>query len=455
MISPYFPPRKRVGSLRAFKFAKYLPSFNIEPTIVCLETPNDTLSDEEKLSLANCKIVSLSHPFDLTTSRSSSQLTWTEHEELNSKTTNGRTSSFFADILDNWFPIDTWLPLLLSHRKYVYDIAIQNKCTLIWSTGDPWSSHIVAGYVAKRLKLPWIVDFRDPWTLCNLRYNNRPRLIRILDKWAERRVINRADWLVFTAESTQAVYAENYSESKAKFSTIYNSFDIQDFSQSDKSELPSPKQSPESVEYPDSDVQSGSASHLKREKSRFNILFFGRFRELSPATPILNILSEVKRIQPDVIDKIRLMYFGELRQEDGRIAKELDLLENLHQQEPVPHDQSRELLNQADLLLLSTDPSRNEIIPAKLWDYLPSTTPILNIAPNPEIKSILDKTKRGVSFDPTDLKNTAQFIIDKVNESKFIATQSKFTSTIEQYHSMNTTKQLAQLMKSVTNNRTA
>ncbi|HAC16567.1 MAG TPA: hypothetical protein DCE78_11575 [Bacteroidetes bacterium] len=420
IISPYFPPRKRVGSLRAFKFSKYLSNFNIRPIIVCLDSPDEQLSDDEKNSLKDCIIVNLAHPFDLTTKRSGSQLAWSEHGEQESKSLIDNSSSSFADLLDNWFPIDTWLPLLFSHRKQIANVIQQNDCKLIWSTGDPWSSHCLARFLARKHRLPWIADFRDPWTLCSVRYNNRPALIRFLDRRAEKKIIKKADRVVFTATSTQSNYSDYYKEHNYKFSTIYNSFDVQ---------------------------QSEIDYQITRNIDVFKILFFGRFRDLSPATPILRILSIIKQQQPELLPQINLIYFGDLRPADEQFASDHGLTESLIKHEPVPHDQSRELLDQADLLLLSTDPSRNEIIPAKLWDYLPSKTQILNIAPNPEIRTILEETNRGVTFGHDDHELAARFVVDKILESKISSNRHPKNSKIEQYNSVSTTQQLASLIR--------
>lgn len=421
MISPYFPPRKRVGSLRAFRFSKYLPLYNIKPTIICLDSPNELLSIDEAEALKDSDLIKLGHPFDFTIKRSGSQLASSEPGIIESKLSNDNLSTTFAEFLDNWFPIDTWLPLLMSHRKQIATVIKQNDFKLIWSTGDPWSSHILARFFARKYRLPWIADFRDPWTLCHVRYSKRPALIRYIDRKAEKKIIKDADQIVFTATSTQQNYSTFYKTYKSKFSTIYNSFDVQ---QDDRN----------------SDIISNDET--------FKILFFGRFRDLSPATPILQILSTIKQKNPELISKIKLIYFGDIRSIDDKFATEHGLSSLLEKQEPAKHDQSRALLDRADLLLLSTDPSRNEIIPAKLWDYLPSKTQILNIAPNPEIKSILENTNRGVTFSPDQLDLVADFIINRILETKKPIEYHPQSSIIEQYNSLATTQKLAILIRS-------
>lgn len=388
MISPYFPPRKRVGSLRAYKFAKYLRESGYQPVIVCLETKGSELTPEEKTALDGSFIYHLKNPFDLTSKRSGSQLGVGKKlfsEGTSHKSIEKPPKRSLSGLVDKWFPIDTWLPVLLPQLAEVSSIVEKHDCKLIWSTGDPWSALVFSRILSKKHDLPWIADFRDPWTLCSTRYNDRPESILRLDQREERKIIRSATKVVFTAETTSEIYASYYPEHAGKFKTIYNSFDIN-----------------LSLNHKQKSAQN--------DNQALNILFFGRFRDLSPASPIMYILHHLKQNNENLMQGVKLLYFGAMSHEDHALGKKLNVLEYFSQQDPVHHDKATEVLNKADLLLLSTDPGRFEIIPAKLWDYLPSSTPILSIAPNPEISKILHKTGRGVSFRPDDIAGCALFL---------------------------------------------
>lgn len=424
MISPYFPPRKRVGSLRAFKFAKYLKNYGYEPVVVSLNTPSESLSEHEMEALSGVKLYHFSNPFDNTSKRSGSQLTSLKKPgNYLPRSSSSRLS--FSNYIDLWFPIDTWLPVLLPQLANILNIVEKHNCKAIWSTGDPWSSHVFARILSGNNDIPWIADFRDPWALCRTRYQNRPPLVRQMDSIAERNIIKSADKVIFTAITTQNIYKDQYPEYLTKFDTIYNSFD-----------LPS-----ESLE---------NNSTVNSDSTKFNILFFGRFRDLSPAYPIMEILHRVSMMDSKILDGVQVSFIGDMRSEDLEICKQYQLLEVFKQIEHVSHDKSLSLLNSANLLLLSTDPGRFEIIPAKLWDYLPSTTPIFSIAPNPEVHDILKSTGRGVSFSPTEIDACAIYLLNYIKNSiTFEKIKPLGNQTIKKYSAIETTATLAAIFDSL------
>jgi hypothetical protein len=424
LISPYFPPRKRVGSLRAFKFAKYLKLYGYTPVIISLSTPKEQLSDKELEALSDSHLYQFANPFDQTTQRSGSQFS----NNANSNSGNSNKviqNTSISELFDLWFPIDTWLPVLLPQLARVSSIIEKHHCKLIWSTGDPWSSHVIARILAHNKEIPWVADFRDPWTLCSTRYKNRPSIIKNIDSRSEIKILKEATKVIFTAKTTEQVYKNYYPQFADKFDTIYNSFD---------------------------QVSSINDTHSSEteKSSKLNFFFFGRFRELSPAYPLMEIFNRIASKDPIILDNIEVSYIGSMRQEDIRMAELMNLTHIFKQVSPILHDKSLSFLNNADLLLLSTDPGRFEIIPAKLWDYLPSNTPIFSIAPNPEIHEILKSTARGVSFSPTDIEASSNYLIDFIRNKNLKSTPKlKPDKSISKYSAIETTAKLASIFDSL------
>ena len=66
MISPYFVPRKRVGALRSYKFAKHLKDLDWQVCVAHLEVKGQKLSDQEKVALEGVELFGLKTPFDRT-----------------------------------------------------------------------------------------------------------------------------------------------------------------------------------------------------------------------------------------------------------------------------------------------------------------------------------------------------------------------------------------------------
>lgn len=383
MIAPYFLPRRRVGSLRPFKFAIHLKEFGWEPHILTIASPG-YLTDIEQRLLGKVTVHQLHPPFDLT-GNSGSQLKQKKDEQ-------SQRSNTFSQWIDRQFPVDTWLPFFWIKLREIKGIANKVGPDMIWSTGDPWSAHWVAHKICDMFPAAkWVADFRDPWTLTDTDLKDRSRFASLLDRRIERKLVKKASVLSFTSKSTQKLYTEHFSDLNIETVTIYNSFD----------------------ENLVNNEPDGAVS-LNLDPDVLNLIFFGKFRSLSSAKPIIDILSQLKKLKPEAIDKIHIHSFGNISKEDHTYAKELEVRSNLKIHDPVPPEQGINVLQQSDLLLLSTNPDRKDIIPAKLWDYLMAGRPVLSIAPNPEIQQILTDTGTGTQFSPHDTEGVARLLVDCV-----------------------------------------
>jgi len=355
LVSPYFLPRKRVGALRAAKFVKYLGDYGFEPHIASL--------DAGLPGQAVCRIVT---PVDRTARTSGSAL----GHGKSGNPSHGGTDRLSA--VDKLFPVDSWLPVMWWNRRKVLNYARQQRIKLVWSTSDPWSGHLIASYVSRTLGIPWIADWRDPWTLCAVRSQGRAAWVRRLDARAERTWMLQATHNTFTAEETMRRYQQAYG---IRASTIYNAFD-QDVELTAHAAL--------------------SAPH----NTEVELVFFGRFRQLSPAEPVIRLVAACA--DPT---RVKVVSFGSMPQADRQLAETLGVAERFVTEEPIPYEHAAARLRRADMLVLSTDPRRDDIIPAKLWDYLPSGRPILSLAPNPEVGRILRETGSGIDADPLTVLN--------------------------------------------------
>lgn len=372
VVAPYFPPRRRVGAERPYKFVRYLPDFGVDALVVCLETPGATLSEGEQRALARSERFELRTPFDRTSG------------EQGKKRALERGSPR-ADF-DRYMPIDSWWPLLMAQLPRALRAAHAFAPDAVWSTADPWSSHALARKLARALRRPWIADFRDPWSLCRVRNQGRPALVRAIDRRAERAYLRDASAVTFTAERTTELYRAAYPELAARFATIENGFDPQGFGE------------PFDVAQPREAVAPGEALVLS---------FFGRFRALSPATPTIRLLARLRELDADAVARVRVQSVGGLSGDDLALAERMGVAEAFSEQREVPRERTLATLRSADLLLLSTAPDRDEIIPAKLFDYLAAGRPVLSLCENGDVAQILARTGQGEQYSSRELDAAA------------------------------------------------
>jgi glycosyltransferase involved in cell wall biosynthesis len=382
LIAPYFPPRRRVASLRPFKFAIRLKKFGWNPTVLTIQSTKGLLSNNEQDLLNGVKIVEIAPPFDRTTS--------TAKEPSATQKGPNRVSGFISEQIDKHTPLDTWILLFLLRYSSIKKDVAKYKPDLIWSTGDPWSGHWLGHKLSNELKIPWIADFRDPWTLSEVNLRPRSLFSHWVDRKAERKYVKSADHLIFTSRQTEQLYKEHYHLQDDKTSTIYNAYD--------------PLLNQKSIDW-----------DVVLDDDYFHVLFFGQFRKLSPVEPIAKAVS---LMSPEKMNRLKIHSFGSMINKDAELIDMLNVEDQFVIHNPVLPSQTMNVLEKADLLLVSTDQRRKHIIPAKLWDYLATDRPILSIAPNPEVGTILESTGQGKQINPDHPKKIALFLEEQISEKE-------------------------------------
>lgn len=382
MIAPYFPPRRRVASLRPFKFAIRLKNFGWNPIVLTIQSNEGQLTDQEKDLLNGVSVVEITPPFDRTTSKAK--------ETSAIKKSPNRVSGFISDQIDKHIPLDSWILLFLLRYSSVKKDVAKYKPDLIWSTGDPWSGHWLGQKLSKDLNTPWIADFRDPWTLSDVNLRPRSLFSNWIDRKAERKYVKSADHLIFTSRQTEQLYKKYYHLQEDKTSTIYNAYD--------------PLLNQKSMDW-----------DVELDDDYFHVLFFGQFRKLSPAKPIALAISSMKA---EKMKRLKIHSFGTMSKKDTELIKMLNLEDQFIVHSPVLPSQTMNVLEKADLLLVSTDHRRKNIVPAKLWDYLATDRPVLSVAPNPEIGTILESTGQGKQINPDHPKKIALFLEEQISEKE-------------------------------------
>ena len=390
MIAPYFVPRRRVGAVRPFRFAVNLPKYGYRPVVMTIGHKPAQLTSAECELLSDIPVISIETGIDRTE-------TVKRSDDVNQRDRGLSITDRVTQFIDRQTPIDTWTYLFLSRWRWIRSEALRVNPDLVWATGDPWSGLWLGKKLSKVLKKPFVADFRDPWTLANVGLRKRSQLSGWVDRKAEKSVIQSSDFLVFTSEATRSLYSDQYHLSSDHSSTIYNTFDpIHRVEEAYLNETPSKK---------NSDV--------------IQIHFFGRFRRLSPVQPIVEILNRLKEQKPELAAKICIHSYGVPEAEQLQLIDRAELSSQFIFEDVVTPEEAQIALRPADLLLLSTNPSRDSIIPAKLWDYMVTGKPILSIVPNPEVEKILGSIESGIHFTPVNGLSPEEYL------SNFVISESK------------------------------
>ncbi len=419
MVAPYFPPRRRVGALRPYKFALHLADLGWEPTVLHLANPGQHLTPREQELLRGVELKAMGKPSSTpkpakarSTGAQESQAGWSGPRKL----------------VDRLHPVDSWWAIHRWHAWRLQSWVKELKPDVVWSTADPWSSHLLGERLSQAAGVPWVADFRDPWSLCAVRLEERPAWVRRIDAAVEKRWLKQASHVVFTAQQTTERYLKAYPDLNTPISTIRNSFERQCFE-----------------EPPVHDV------HPLPPDGVFRMLFFGAFRRLSPATPVIQLLAALKSLQPELLERVRVQSTAPLEPSDQAFAESLGVHTCFETIDPVPYEQALRVLAPVDLLLLSTEPRRDEIIPAKLWDYLCAGKPIFALCNNPEVHGIVQQAHAGRAFRTDgEMGDAAKHLADRIKgENPDLNADSRAHVALDGFSSRRATEKLVEILRSV------
>ena len=168
ILTYYWPPAGGPGVQRFLKFARYLREFGWEPVII---TPADGAYPYRDESLEadvpeGIKVVRTGtrEPFALY-----NRIIGKKGKEVPVAMTGFRDSTSLIQKLAKWVRANFFIPDARVGWKPFAIKAALNEIALgqvagIISTGPPHSTHLAGLALKKKTGLPWIADFRDPWT---------------------------------------------------------------------------------------------------------------------------------------------------------------------------------------------------------------------------------------------------------------------------------------------------
>jgi len=169
IITYYWPPSGGAGVQRWLKFVKYLREFGWEPIVYTPENPEFPEIDESLYSDIPENLTVIKTPIREPYTAYKKFIGRTKKEKINAGFLSEKKRNPFLEnisvwIRGNFFIPDARLLWIKPSVKFLLKYLTGNPVDIIISTGPPHSMHIIAMKLNESLKLPWVADFRDPWT---------------------------------------------------------------------------------------------------------------------------------------------------------------------------------------------------------------------------------------------------------------------------------------------------
>ena len=179
MIAYVFPPEGSAGTYRPLRFVRHLPTCGWLPTVIAGKPRHYERYDPELLKLvpSTTEIVRVPHPdrwmaFQQDrTHRQREKIAAASIEKLDGMHTAEKrpVRSILRNAVHKIEGVVYHPDLDMLWIRPATEAAIQacdrSSAEVVWATGSPWSSLVVARNVSLRTGRPYVLDFRDSWTL--------------------------------------------------------------------------------------------------------------------------------------------------------------------------------------------------------------------------------------------------------------------------------------------------
>ena len=417
---------------RWVKFAKYLPLEGWQPVIYTPENPEQLAIDETLAAEipAEAEVIKtrIVEPYEIY--KNVLRKSGHSKEAVEVNPVNAQNKSFLQKaamwVRGNLFRPDPrclWIgPSVRFLKKYLQEHPVD----LIVSTGPPQSMHLIGRRLAKETGLPWIADFRDPWT--KIFYFKHLSMTRATEKWhekMEKKVLDEASVVVAVSPLVQQEFQQM---TQTPVELITNGFDECDF---------------------DGERYREAEGGPDRE---FCITHTGLFAADGNPTVLWDVLAN-KCASDEVFRKaLKIKLIGKTDDSILTALREAGLERVVEDMGYQPHAVAVDEQRKASLLILPLrkEPEYKAVLPGKLFEYLASWRPVLGIGqPDGAMSIILNTTKTGLVLDWEDKMSIARFI-DLCWERHLAGGLTVDDADISQFTRRNLTHRMAQLFDTLT-----
>ena len=432
VITYYWPPTGGSGVQRWVKFTKYLPSEGWQPVIYTPENPEQLAVDHsleadipEGTEIIKTRIT---EPYELY--KKFLRRSGHSKEAVEVNPVNAQNKSFAQKaamwVRGNLFRPDPRCLWIRPSVKFLKKYLEEHPVDLIVSTGPPQSMHMIGRLLSKETGLPWIADFRDPWT--KIFYFKHLSMTKATERWhqkMERKVLDEASAVVAVSPLVQQ---EFQSMTRTHVELITNGYDECDF--------------------PDM-KDTGATGGPDKD---FVITHTGLFAADGNPTLLWDVLSEMCAEDSAFKKALKIRLIGKTDTQILEAITESGLKDNLTDLGYQPHGTAVEEQRSASILILPLrkEPEYKAVLPGKLFEYLASGRPVLGIGqPDGAMSMILNKTNTGVVVDWED-KISMKKYIDDCWKAHLDGNLTINDGEISAFTRRNLTRQMAELFDRVT-----
>lgn len=419
IITYYWPPSGGPGVQRWIRFVQHLRSFNWEPILYVPENPSYVLLDKNLQSNIPTDIEVLKHPI-IEPNSILEKLSFSSKKEgklYENQQQKGNRKSLVQKLLwyvrGNFFIPDARFLWIKPSVKYLTKVLSDTDFDLIVSTGPPHSVHLIAKKLQEKFELPWVADFRDPWT--SMDYLKEMSLSsRALKKHdaQEREVITSADKIIVVGQTMMNEFKDRYD---VESTIIHNGFN--EMEETENVQL----------------------------DAKFTLSHIGSFLKNRNCDDLWNVLATMLKENTDFKNDLCIQLIGRLAPNVESSIEKFGLSNYIDRKGYMPFAETQKYLLASQVLLLPIDRIDNAefILTGKIFEYLKSRRPILLIGPtHGDAAALVNQTKAGYCCNFDD-ESAIRQTIEKMYELYKRGENHVRSEGIEKFSGVELTRKMA------------
>lgn len=259
-------------------------------------------------------------------------------------------------------------------------------------TGPPWTPFLVADTLARRHKLPLVLDYRDPWTQSYLAHGHG-WLSNQCNARLEQRLVGRAD-AVISAHRYILRLLRGWMRSGARWMWVPNGSDAEDFA---------PGRVPGALRL--------------AVPQRFVLGYAGAFFRRRAPRALLRVIEDLQREGRIDATRFQLRMAGSVAPALEGLAEDSPVWSLLEVQGYLPHHEAIAFLEQStvNLVVPTSRGQRNDSTPGKFYELLHIGRPLLVISKPGSTLHLARRVGGCWMADPDDEAGTRKALLEMLS----------------------------------------
>ena len=436
IITYYWPPSGGSGVQRWLKMSKYLPENGWQPVIYTADDAEYPVEDASLEQDVTPEAEVIRRPIVEPYTFYKKFLGMKKGEKVKAGFINeGAKKIGWKENLSVWLRGNFFIPdarcwWVRPSVRYLSNYLKEHPVDAIISTGPPHSMHLIARALHKKFNIPWVADFRDPWT--DIDFYKDLKLTRCADRKhhrLEHQVLTEATKVVTVGWDCAKGLESHGAKDVAVITNGYDDFSVETHGRAS--------------------LHDDEREHETLPFTMSHIGIVGANR--NPET-LWSAIADIVETQNFVSLPIRIRLIGQVDNSVVESIKRNRIEKNVEIIPYIPHNQVIAEQQKSDVLLLfvNNTPNAKGILTGKIFEYMASGRPILCIGPEDgDSARILNETQTGITVDFDDKEKMKSVILDFMNKHKENQLVTKHSELVEKYSRRNLTKEFVKILNEI------